>query len=110
MLGQCALPQNDYSVSFAASDSDVYVLGRSLPTSSVTLFCAPYAVSSFIYLCEHSGHKLRYRHERHSSVYRWQLSSFAKTFSIFAVGAFVYIKHFVCGIEQISGAFGCQIP
>uniref|UniRef100_A0A915PIB8 Katanin p80 subunit C-terminal domain-containing protein n=1 Tax=Setaria digitata TaxID=48799 RepID=A0A915PIB8_9BILA len=43
MLGQCLVPQTDYSLSLATSDSEVFVLGRSVLLSSLSLLVAPYA-------------------------------------------------------------------
>ncbi|VDK73788.1 unnamed protein product [Litomosoides sigmodontis] len=43
MLGQCTVPQVDYSLSLATSDSEVFVLGRSLLSSSISLLMMPYA-------------------------------------------------------------------
>lgn len=44
MLGQCLVPQTDYSLGLASSDSEVYVLGRSVSLNNISLFVAPYAV------------------------------------------------------------------
>uniref|UniRef100_A0AAF5Q0M1 Katanin_con80 domain-containing protein n=1 Tax=Wuchereria bancrofti TaxID=6293 RepID=A0AAF5Q0M1_WUCBA len=43
MLGQCIVPQTDYSLCLATSDSEVFVLGRSVLLSSLSLLMAPYA-------------------------------------------------------------------
>ncbi|MCP9260149.1 Katanin p80 WD40-containing subunit B1 [Dirofilaria immitis] len=43
MLGQFMVPQTDYSLSLAISDSEVFVLGRSLMLSSLSLLMVPYA-------------------------------------------------------------------
>ncbi|CAG9529878.1 unnamed protein product [Cercopithifilaria johnstoni] len=43
MLGQCIVPQMDYSLSLATSDSEVFVLGRSVLSRSLSLLMEPYA-------------------------------------------------------------------
>uniref|UniRef100_A0A0R3RPI0 WD_REPEATS_REGION domain-containing protein n=1 Tax=Elaeophora elaphi TaxID=1147741 RepID=A0A0R3RPI0_9BILA len=43
MLGQCIIPQTDCSLTLATSDSEVFVLGRSMLPSSLLLLMAPYA-------------------------------------------------------------------
>ncbi|EJD74431.1 hypothetical protein LOAG_18252 [Loa loa] len=43
MLGQCIVPQMDYALNLATSDSEVFVLGRSVLLSSLSLLMVPYA-------------------------------------------------------------------
>ncbi|VDK62310.1 unnamed protein product [Onchocerca ochengi] len=43
MLGQCILPQTDYSLNLATSDSEIFILGRSVLLSSLSLLMTPYA-------------------------------------------------------------------
>ncbi|OZC12660.1 hypothetical protein X798_00291 [Onchocerca flexuosa] len=43
MLGQCIVPQTDYSLNLATSDSEIFVLGRSVLLSSLSLLMVPYA-------------------------------------------------------------------
>lgn len=45
LLGQLIVPQTDYSLDLAASDSEIFVLGRSILPSTLSLLGAPYAVS-----------------------------------------------------------------
>ncbi|KAL3998414.1 con80 domain of Katanin family protein [Acanthocheilonema viteae] len=43
MLGQCIIPKMDYCLSLATSDSEVFLLGRSMVPSRLSLLMTPYA-------------------------------------------------------------------